>query len=367
MKPNLRLVALLAAALTGLPSVAQAPQAPAANATADSEAAAWKAVKEATRPPLPPSEWNDQKPTDAEYATFRKKMGDAAADAADLAKEFAVKYPNSNKLAEAQELRLGMLQAAVQLGLSERTSELKELGGAQKETQPTNVDPFVAKMQAAVNQATQLQAQGMEAMLLEFEKGVREAMKEFPDRPEVYAALLQVAEGLGGDRAKSIAQEIAASDAPKELKQLAAALLKKQEIIGQSIDLQFTALDGRTVNLADLKGKVVLVDFWATWCGPCVAELPKVKAAYDRLNSQGFEIIGISFDEDKESLESFVKKKAMAWPQYFDGSGWKNKFGQQYGIQGIPTMWLIDKQGKVRDLNARENLTGKVEKLLAEK
>jgi thiol-disulfide isomerase/thioredoxin len=206
----------------------------------------------------------------------------------------------------------------------------------------------------------------MQAMLLEFEKGVREVIKEFPGRPEGYAALLQVADGLGGDKAIAIAEEIEASKAPEEIKKMAAAVLKKSKLLGSPLDIDFKAVDGREVNLAKLKGKVVLIDFWATWCGPCVAEVPKVVAAYEKLNSKGFEIVGISFDEDKGALESFVKKKKMAWPQYFDGDVWQNKFGQQYGINGIPTMWLVDKKGILRDMNAREDLVGKVEKMLAE-
>jgi len=347
---------------------AQAPknaEPAAAPSTASAEAEAWKAVREATKPPLPPSEWNDRKPTDAEYAAFRKQMGEAAAAAADKAKEFADKYPDSKRLDEAKEIRLSMLQAAVQLGVEDRKGELAQLGGSAPAPRPSG-DAFADKMRAAMAAAMKLEPQGMEAMLLEFEKGVREVLKEFPDRPEAYAALLQIAEGLGGDKATAIAKEVAAADGPPELKAMATAILKKQEMLGQPLDIQFTAVDGRDVSLAKLKGKVVLVDFWATWCGPCIAELPNVKAAYDKLHPKGFEIIGISFDQDKDALESFVKKKSMAWPQFFDGEGWKNQFGQRFGIQGIPTMWLVDKQGKLRDLSARENLAEKVEKLLAE-
>ena len=125
--------------------------------------------------------------------------------------------------------------------------------------------------------------------------------------------------------------------------------------------------NGPALTPGDYSGKVVLIDFWATGCGPCVREVPTVVATYEKLHPKGFEIVGISFDEEKDALEQFVKRKQMPWPQYFDGEGWGNKFGKEYGITGIPAMWLVDKKGNLRDLNAREDLAGKVEKMLAEK
>jgi thiol-disulfide isomerase/thioredoxin len=139
---------------------------------------------------------------------------------------------------------------------------------------------------------------------------------------------------------------------------------KKTPEVGKPLDIKFTAVDGRKTDLSKLKGKVVLIDFWATWCGPCVGEVPNVKATYEKLHPKGFEIVGISFDENKADLVDFVKAQKLAWPQYFDGKGWKNSYGVKYGIRSIPTMWLVDKEGNLANTNAREDLEGKVSKLL---
>ena len=208
---------------------------------------------------------------------------------------------------------------------------------------------------------------GSSAFYQELEKQGRALVADFPEKAEAYEFLLSAAAQADPNKARTIAGEIEANTkAPDTVKTRAKALLGKLDAVGKPLDIKFTAVDGRAVDLAAMKDKVVLVDFWATWCGPCVAELPKVKAAYEQLHPKGFEIVGISFDSDKGKLENFVKEKAMAWPQFFDGKGWKNEYGVKYDIHGIPAMWLVDKKGNLRDMSARQDLADKVEKLLAE-
>ena len=110
--------------------------------------------------------------------------------------------------------------------------------------------------------------------------------------------------------------------------------------------LQFKDLDGSAVSLGKLKGKVVLIDFWATWCPPCVKETPNLLSIYEEFNDKGFEIIGISLDRNRQKLVDYVAKNKIAWPNYFDGKGWDNKIASKLGIQSIPLTLLLDRQGR---------------------
>jgi peroxiredoxin len=130
--------------------------------------------------------------------------------------------------------------------------------------------------------------------------------------------------------------------------------------------LKFKALDGREVDLEQLRGKVVLLDFWATWCPPCLEELPHVRDAYGRYKAQGLEIIGVSFDADRARLEEVVKRENITWPQYFDGGGRDAAPGKVFGIRHWPSMWLLDRNGVVRFISAGAGLDRKVGQLLAE-
>ncbi len=111
-------------------------------------------------------------------------------------------------------------------------------------------------------------------------------------------------------------------------------------------------LNGEPLSLARFKGRVVLIDFWATWCGPCVDELPNVIAAYRKYHDKGFEIIGISLDRDEAALRRFIAEHEMTWPQYFDGLYWQSKLGRKYGVNSIPATYLVDGDGTIvaRDL-----------------
>jgi thiol-disulfide isomerase/thioredoxin len=118
--------------------------------------------------------------------------------------------------------------------------------------------------------------------------------------------------------------------------------------IGQRFpDFNETDLNGATLSVAGSRGKVTLVDFWATWCGPCRAEMPNVIAAYQKYHSRGFDVIGVSLDEHQYAVANFTSSQGMPWPQYFDGKGWENKLAKQYGVQSIPMSYLLDRNGVI--------------------
>jgi thiol-disulfide isomerase/thioredoxin len=134
--------------------------------------------------------------------------------------------------------------------------------------------------------------------------------------------------------------------------------------IGKPADLDFVGLDGRKVTSGKLRGKVVLLDFWATWCPSCMQSRDQLKSTYAKFNGQGLEVVGINFDEDRAAVEAAVKSKGLPWPQYFEGR--ENSLGRKFGISHYPSVWLLDRAGNVRYISALADTEKKISALLAE-
>ena len=161
--------------------------------------------------------------------------------------------------------------------------------------------------------------------------------------------------------------ELVASLKKREARQAEAEKIQAGLVKGTKFpDFNEKDTAGKPLSIANYKGKVVLVDFWATWCGPCVGELPNVLKTYGKYHDKGFEVIGISLDSDRQKLESFIKQKNVTWPQFFDGQAWGNKLAMKYGVESIPATFLLDGKGKIigKDLRG-EDLEQAVAKALA--
>lgn len=129
---------------------------------------------------------------------------------------------------------------------------------------------------------------------------------------------------------------------------------RSDALVGKkALDFNVKDLNGNDLSLEKYRGNVILLDFWAVWCGPCIAEMPNVKAVYEKYKDENFQIIGISLDDSRNKLVGYLEKEEITWLQVFDGNGWKNQVAEMYGIRAIPHMYLIDGEGVVRKSGVR--------------
>lgn len=141
------------------------------------------------------------------------------------------------------------------------------------------------------------------------------------------------------------------------------AIVRRLTLVGNTMVVEGTLLGGEPLDWSKYRGKVVLVDFWATWCGPCVFEIPRVKKIYDLYHDLGFEIVGISLDRSREQVEKFVKQREIPWTIVYEEG--LNPTAEYYGVTSIPTMILVDKDGTVASIRARgATLRRELERLL---
>ncbi|MFM8803102.1 MAG: TlpA family protein disulfide reductase [Planctomycetia bacterium] len=177
----------------------------------------------------------------------------------------------------------------------------------------------------------------------------------FEQMPGGEATAILAYRGFGPAMAKSSNEQI------RRMGESFAGTLRRLSLPGNPMEITGTLLNGKKFDQKSLAGKVVLVDFWATWCGPCVAEIPNVLEQYEKYHKDGFEVVGISLDQDREALEKFVDEQKIPWPILFEeteGESWQHPLATFYGISGIPTVILIGRDGNVITLNARGEKLG---------
>ena len=273
--------------------------------------------------------------------------------------EFLKKYPQDPRRWDVRLVQLSLQQEGDGADLPAMEKTLEEIADAAPDASATSRQKA---RQALLG--IHLQGLGESGLTPALESEISAYEKDFPDDPDggQFVALRMhfLGENPTPEQITELLTKLSKSPNAATAKTAKAQLALRTE----PLDLKFTAVDGREVDLAKLRGKVVLVDFWATWCGPCVQEVPDVVAAFKKYHDKGFEIVGISLDKEKDALEKFTKAKEMTWPQYFDGKFWQNDFARRFGIDSIPAMWLVGTDGKIASFNAREDLDGSITKLL---
>ena len=321
---------------------------------------AWKEVEAAAKPPVPPPEWAGQEPTEAQKEAFQNVLAAKSIEAAEKAQAFHTSFPDHPKAAEAKDQERRFVQQALNFGA---TGLPKSLEAALPEEERIG-----QKLNLLNRRALAKQPQGMPAVIKEFESGLRGLIKEHPQSSLLWSQMMVVVQNTEDkDAARKLLDEVAGSKAADdETRDRAKGMLRALGAIGRPLEIAFTATDGSAVDVQKMKGKVILLDFWASWCGPCIASFPEVIELYTAYHPKGLEILGINLDKDRAAMNSAIKRFEIPWRQYFDGRGWGNKYALEYNVGAIPSMWLVDKNGILRTMEAREDLEKQVKELLAE-
>lgn len=198
---------------------------------------------------------------------------------------------------------------------------------------------------------------------------IEELAAKFPDGGGAFvyfARLVAAVESQDPAALPALIAGMADSPSPK-VRDFAA---KRQQVLAnlaEPLNMKFVALDGRVVDTATWRDKVVLVDFWTTWCAPCIEAMPHLKALYAKYHEHGLEIVNVSLDEAdaRPVLEELVAKLELPWPQYFDGKAHATEYAVRYGVQPIPHVLLAGKDGRIVAVNpTKEQLEAEVQRLL---
>jgi thiol-disulfide isomerase/thioredoxin len=187
------------------------------------------------------------------------------------------------------------------------------------------------------------------------DKGENLTVSDFHLAGEVVSKLAVAAPAEAASACKTIAKLMSNSSDDRVAKSapLFAKMGKQLAMVGKELDIKGPTLDGKELDWKSYRGKIVLVDFWATWCKPCMDELPNVQKMYKLYHDRGFEVVGISLDKNREALDNFMEKKKLPWKCIYDMKDGKFPLAERYEVDAIPLAILVDKEGRVISMNAR--------------
>ena len=291
-----------------------------------------------------------------EFKTAKAKIVSQTKQLSTKTSDFMEKFPTNDLLQISQQ----QIFSVVLQGMLHR-QDAAFLGNIAEYVPSCLFDSETCKyLPISIKQASQLQ----ETLESAFADAVIVALKF---EPESYNGVYMFMKRAGPIAGQKLAQTILSDPASDDsLKQCARSVLNRKFTVGKPLTLKFTALDGRQVDMAKMHGKVVVVDFWATGCVPCMEKLPELELLYQKYHDQGFEVAGISVDSEQQTLLKVIHENAIPWPVSMVDKGWMNEFVMACGVNAIPDYWLIDRKGVTRETMADSNLEKKIELLLAE-
>ena len=333
---------------------------------------AWEAFQAENQPLAPPDEWRTSRPSREQIQSFNERQADQAGQAAELARSFYLEHPQDERAAEARLEEYNLLQTMMQLGDTSVQEQVLDREEALLASEGVSEDEKFELMMNAVQRplmgaTTETVGPALEKM----DAAYRRLIERFPGRAESGSLLMQLVNlhqvyGESKDAEALLRKVLNQEQAAEELTEMAGMLVKPFDYLGKPLELEVTGLEGQQIDLQEMDGRVVLVNFWATWCGPCVAEIPELKEVYSKHHDEGFEILGVSLDYEKEPLQKMIEEKGLNWLHYFDGQEETTSLAERFGIVSTPTLWLVDKKGVLRYINARAELEEKVVALLSE-
>lgn len=223
-------------------------------------------------------------------------------------------------------------------------------------------DVSFAKISLAMRRGSQRLAR--EKLLLM----AREFQRSYPQDRRVAPLLAEIATLFDSDpeQKRALLEEALHSAPGDELKQRIGDDLKRISLLGKPLALEFADLGGAPVSLESYRGKVVLLVFFADWSPPSIESLQAAQRACAGLSPDTFQPVGISLDENKEALLATLKQHKINWPVFFDGAGWASPVARSFGINALPTIWVLDRAGNLRTLNARDDFEAVIRRLIRE-